>query len=78
MQNDLMAIKTHLNVSENIKIPHINPCKVTKQYENYFILDLDNPIHDEMVKYLKERLKPDIDKYNTICQLKGLNHLIIC
>tara|TARA_B110000037_G_C17118850_1_gene504927 strand:+ start:962 stop:1654 length:693 start_codon:yes stop_codon:yes gene_type:complete len=77
LNNDLKKLNKNINSKIDINIPHINPGKDNIINKNYFKFNINNKIHNDIVDYLKIKLKKDIDIYNNICINRKLNEYII-
>jgi hypothetical protein len=78
LDNDLSTLSHMLHVDNQPQIPHIDPAKKNKAFNpNIFKLDLEKPLHKQILNAMKTILAPDIDIYNHICLMRKLNHLVI-
>jgi hypothetical protein len=76
LENDINQIKQIFKTDMSLDIPHIDPSPTTT-HKNKFRYDNTNLKHVEIMNIIKSKLKPDIDIYNKVCNLRGLTHLII-
>ena len=76
LENDINQLKQMFKTDVSLNIPHIDPSP-TYNHSNKFRYDNTNLKHVEIMNILKAKLRPDIDIYNEVCTLRGLNNLII-
>jgi hypothetical protein len=78
LEHDLAVVSDMLQVTNNIKVPHVDPAKKNKELNpNIFKLNLELPLHKHIYNAMKLILSKDIVIYNNICLMRKLNHLVI-